>query len=244
MLRAKSLSLILIFFIFLIFPLFAAGTDQSQFSVPAYKSRKYETEGFVKIYVKEWLTNASDKNQNNGVWFDNKSFRIPERRIGDPNLDFFSVFIKSNLKNRITVTVTNTDFVNPRSDIKIKTGFKRWTQPFQNFKSGVVQEDLNYYIYEYKPTFQEINENTFIYYNSYRKVSCDSQGVIEGDFPEEYEVFGACSGLEVLPGIPSGYSQPKDSEVVFRCPISKEDYDRLPEGVEFVSTITISVGVE
>lgn len=242
--RAKSLSLILIFFLFLFFPLFAAGNDQSKFSVPAYKSRKYETEGFVKIYVKEWLTSNTDS--SNVVWFDNKSFRIPERKIGKPDLDFFSVFIKSNLKNRITVTVTNTDFVNPRSDIKIKTGFKRWTKNFNIIKSGVVQDDLNYYIYEYKPTYQEINENTFIYYNGYRKVSCDSQGKIEGDFPEEYEVFGACSGLEVLPGIPSGWydSKTTDPEVVFRCPISKEDYARLPEGVEFVSTITIYVGVE
>ncbi len=236
--KIKALILAMIF-ISLSSLLFAVGADQSSFEISAYKNRTYQTEGVLSVRVVEWVTKTNKTVSGIGT----ASYRIPENRIGDPELDFFSIYLKSNLKNRVTVTVTSTDFVNPGSDVKIKTGFTRWTRPEKVFNSGVVQEDYNYYIYEYTTTYQEINANTFTFYNRYRKVPCDSQGIIEGDFPDEYEVFGGYSGLEVVPGIATGYT-PGEFEVVYRCPISPEDYARLPEGVEFVSTVTISIGVE
>ena len=238
---SKKYILILLCIIFCL-PIYSSGTDQATVEVMAYKSREYDTDATLNVWVKNWV--------DNGIKIEGMGtvIPIPESKIGNMELDPFSVYIVSNLKNTVTITVTWSDFVNSRLETSFSPEFETWSKLAEIQYSSPYQESIKepYYKYEFTPTFECSTKDkvtTIKYYYKYRKAKCNQNGNLEEQFNGDYSTFSGYSGLEVLPGIEANKSMGQ-SEMVFRRPITKEQYESLPEGIEFVSTVTISIGVD
>ena len=238
---SKKYILILLCILFCL-PIYSSGTDQATVEVMAYKSREYDTDATLNVWVKNWV--------DNGIKIEGMGtvIPIPESKIGDTKLDPFSVYIVSNLKNTVTITVTWSDFVNSRLETSFSPQFWTWSKLAGVQYSSPYQESIKgpYYKYQFTPTFECSTKDkvtTIKYYYRYRKAECNPNGNVKGQFSGDYSTFSGYSGLEVLPGIEANKSMGQ-SEMVFRRPITKEQYESLPEGIEFVSTVTISIGVD
>lgn len=238
---SKKYILILLCILFCL-PIYSSGTDQATVEVMAYKSREYDTDATLNVWVKNWV--------DNGIKIEGMGtvIPIPESKIGNMELDPFSVYIVSNLKNTVTITVTWSDFVNSRLETSFSPEFRTWSKLARIQYSSPYQESIKepYYKYEFTPTFECSTQGevtTIRYYYKYRKAKCNQNGNLEEQFSGDYSTFSEYSGLEVLPGIEANKSMDQ-SEMVFRRPITKEQYESLPEGIEFVSTVTISIGVD
>ncbi len=238
---SKKYILILLCILFCL-PIYSSGTDQATAEVMAYKSREYDTDATLNVWVKNWV--------DNGIKIEGMGtvIPIPESKIGNMELDPFSVYIVSNLKNTVTITVTWSDFVNSRLETSFSPQFWTWSKLAGVQYSSPYQESIKgpYYKYEFTPTFECSTQGevtTIRYYYKYRKAECNQNGNLEEQFNGDYSTFSGYSGLEVLPGIEANKSMDQ-SEMVFRRPITKEQYESLPEGIEFVSTVTISIGVD
>lgn len=238
---SKKYILILLCIIFCL-PIYSSGTDQATVEVMAYKSREYDTDATLNVWVKNWV--------DNGIKIEGMGtvIPIPESKIGNMELDPFSVYIVSNLKNTVTITVTWSDFVNSRLETSFSPEFETWSKLAEIQYSSPYQESIDgpYYKYEFRPTFECSTQGevtTIKYYYKYRKAKCNQNGNLEEQFNGDYSIFSGYSGFEVLPGIEANKSMGQ-SEMVFRRPITKEQYESLPEGIEFVSTVTISIGVD
>ena len=238
---SKKYILILLCILFCL-PIYSSGTDQATVEVMAYKSREYDTDATLNVWVKNWV--------DNGIKIEGMGtvIPIPESKIGNMELDPFSVYIVSNLKNTVTITVTWSDFVNSRLETSFSPEFRTWSKLARIQYSSPYQESIKepYYKYEFTPTFECSTQGevtTIRYYYKYRKAECNQNGNLEEQFSGDYSTFSRYSGLEVLPGIEANKSMDQ-SEMVFRRPITKEQYESLPEGIEFVSTVTISIGVD
>ena len=113
---SKKYILILLCILFCL-PIYSSGTDQATVEVMAYKSREYDTDATLKVWVKNWV--------DNGIKIEGMGtvIPIPESKIGNMELDPFSVYIVSNLKNTVTITVTWSDFVNSRLETSFSPQF-------------------------------------------------------------------------------------------------------------------------
>lgn len=239
---SKKYILILLFILFCL-PVYSSGTDQATAEVLAYKSRVFDTDATLKVWVRNWVDSKGPEIQGLGT-----IIPIPESQIGNSYLDPFSVYIVSNLKNTVTITVSWSDFVNSRLETGFSPEYWTWSKLANIQYSSPYQESImgSYYKYEFTPTFECSTEDkvtTIKYYYRYRKAECNQNGNLKGKFSGDYSTFSGYSGLEVLPGIEANKSMGQ-SEMVFRRPISRELYESLPEGIEFVSTVTISIGVD
>ncbi|MGN0907195.1 MAG: hypothetical protein ACI4NM_08605, partial [Bullifex sp.] len=144
--------------IFIVIPLIFAGNDSSVFDVSAYKVKNYTTEGYIKVWVKEWVSKNTGTDVN-GIGL--TSIQITEDKVGKNNFDLFSVFVESNLQNTIRVTVDFGNFVNPRfGNVALKPDYFTWLKydgkeyakgtSLPTFDSGAVWETKNdYYKYRY-----------------------------------------------------------------------------------------------
>lgn len=229
--------------------MFSAGTDHATGEVFAYKNREYETDGLLKIIVKEWV----NKREVEGIG--NTNVEIPSSKVNKSDFDPFSVYVYTNLQNAVTVDVIFGDFISDDSDMKITPDYVRWfkysgngdkkifdlkKETLKSFDSGDVMEGNTYYRYRYYPTMEYVDNNKFKVYFKYSKVDA-SQGNV--DFSgQSIQTFDTQGNLLVLPGINPDTS--KCFEVVYRWKITSELYNSLPEGVKFVSTVTINIKVD
>lgn len=246
----------LIIFILIIYslaiPLFSAGTDHATGEVFAYKNREYETDGLLKIIVKEWVTAKGAEVEGIG----NTNVEIPSSKVNKSDFDPFSVYVYTNLQNAVTVDVIFGDFISDDSDMKITPDYVRWFKysgngdtkffdpkkaTLKSFDSGDVMEGNTYYRYRYYPTMEYVDNNKFKVYFKYSKVENASQGNVNFS-GKSIQTFDTQGNLLVLPGITPNTS--KCFEVVYRWIITPELYNSLPEGVKFVSTVTINVEVD
>ncbi|MGN0906197.1 MAG: hypothetical protein ACI4NM_03535, partial [Bullifex sp.] len=93
------------------------------------------------------------------------------------------------------------------------------------------------------PVVEYSGAGSFDFYYEYEKQPCNSNGKLDNNVSfTGYSTKFACSDLQVLPGIAPNTKH--KAEVVYRWIIDPEKYQSLPEGVEFVSTVTINIGVE
>lgn len=248
----------LIIFILIIYslaiPLFSAGTDHATGEVFAYKNREYETDGLLKIIVKEWVTAKGAEVEGIG----NTNVEIPSTKVNKSDFDPFSVYVYTNLQNAVTVDVIFGDFISDDSDMKITPDYVRWfkysgngvkqffdpkTAKLKSFDSGDVMEGNTYYRYRYYPTMEYVDNNKFKVYFMYDKVenaSLDKN--VEFPNSSQKQSFDTQGDLLVLPGIST--NREICFEVVYRWKITSKLYNSLPEGVKFVSTVTINIKVD
>lgn len=252
----RKMFILLLFSAVLSFTVFAEAEDYSKafFNVGAYKTNNYEKNPNLKVYVKQW----ADEGRNVGIQYNGvvtNPFNIPESKIVESNFDAFSVFIETNLKNPVTVSVSFSPFTNPRfSEYSFTLPVTRWykyddkgefgIEPnMKQFSSGVVLEGTKYYTYRYYPKLELMEGNSFSFYYAYERFECiDPDNPPTGFSSENSKPFSGLNGIEVLPGIEVNKHRHK-VEVVYRCPADKAKIDRLPEGVTFVSNVTITVEV-
>lgn len=254
----RKMFILLLFSAVLSFTVFAEAADYSKafFNVGAYKTINYEKNPHLKVYVKQWADEGRNTNKEYYGVVTNP-FNIPESRIVESDFDAFSVFIETNLKNPVTVSVSFSSFTNPRfSEYSFTLPVTRWykydndgkfgIEPNMNkkqFPSGVVLEGEKYYTYMYYPKLELKGGNSFSFYYAYERFECiDPNNPPTGFSSENSKPFSGLNGIEVLPGIEVNRHRHK-VEVVYRCPADKKIIDSLPEGVTFVSNVTITVEV-
>lgn len=246
----NKLFIIILILYTLAIPIFSAGADHASGEVYAYKNREYETDGLLKIIVKEWV----NKREVEGIG--NTNVEIPSSKVNKSDFDPFSVYVYTNLQNAVTVDVIFGDFISDDSDMKITPDYVRWFKysgngdtkffdpkkaTLKSFDSGDVMEGNTYYRYRYYPTMEYVDNNKFKVYFKYSKVENASQGNVNFS-GKSIQTFDTQGNLLVLPGITPNTS--KCFEVVYRWIITPELYNSLPEGVKFVSTVTINVEVD
>lgn len=210
-----------------------ADSNYSSFEVSAYKNQTFYTTGVLNIQVKDLLSN----NDITGIG----SSPVRVTKIGE-YFDAFSIQVKSNIKNPVTVNVSVGKFRNPKLELGLVPEVAVVSTLGSMLKSDSRIYNMDTVWFEYTPAVDLVPDSiSFRFYYSYKKYSkADNTQTIEaGNYLNKQ-----FSSIVILEQLKEDQLTFPVSTVTYKMKIREEDYSTLPEGIEFVSNVTISIGVD
>lgn len=232
----------IVLLLFLSLSLFASGVDSSTLEFSAYKNQKFATSG--KLYITVYDHLRSGESIVTGIDSQPTTLTINENNL-DSLFKAFTVRVQSNIGNKVNISVSVSDFLNPRfPDKKISmSGNVFLTTDENTFYSNEVtkgnKKDKYYVKNLYKLAIEKKGLDfsaNFLYKQATRKNNerYDFDSIDYTEYTEK----------GVLEYLPQDDTMSVASAAVYTMKINKTEYDSLPEGVEFTSTVVINIEVE
>lgn len=235
--------IVLLIFIFsLTFLGFA--NDSAVLDFTAYKNQEFETDGIINVTVNDFLRQKyanSTGSEVKGV--ETESVTIYPEEF-DKEITAFQVTVYSNIGNKVKVYVSISDFVNPKfpnNKLSVNASSPKGTRVTEPFKTGYIYDAENSISkYEYIIASNIINDLNFETYFIYRSASGSTKEEVDANLSSaEYKEYTEPDTLKYID---------KNHRFTYlykySISINKEEYDALPEGIEFTSNIVVNIEVE
>ena len=232
----------IVLLLFLSLSLFASGVDSSTLEFSAYKNQKFATSG--KLYITVYDHLRSGEEIVTGIDSIPNLITINEESFDTP-FNAFTIRVQSNISNRVNITVNMSDFINPRfPDKKItmsgNVSINKQENTFYSNEATLGKKNDKYYVKNlYKLAIKEDGLN-FTTYFLYKQAQSKNKGQYNFD-SIKYQEYTKNGILEYLP---QDDTMSVASAAVYTMKINKTEYDSLPEGVEFTSTVVINIEVD
>ena len=150
----------------------------------------------------------------------------------------------SNIGNKVKVYVSISDFINskfPNNKLSVNASSPKGTRVTKPFQTGYIYDAENSISkYEYIIASNIINDLNFETYFIYRSASGSTEEEVDANlYSAEYKEYTEPDTLKYI-----------DNNHLFTylykysISINKEEYDALPEGIEFTSNIVVNIEVE
>ena len=241
--------IVLLFFMFsLTFLGFA--NDSAVLDFTAYKNQEFVTDGNINIIVNDFLRQkyANMASEVKGV--ETESVTIYPEEF-DKDIRAFRISLYSNIGNKVKVYVSISDFVNskfPNNKLSVNASSPKGNRVTTPIKTGYIYDAENSISkYEYIIASNIINDLNFEVYFMYRTASGSTKEEVDANLSSaEYKVYTEPNVLKYLTTNDSFkyYYDSFNYYYDYYISINKDEYDALPEGIEFTSNIVVNIEVE
>ncbi len=229
--------LFLLILLSLAFSLFAS--DSSRLDFTAYNNQDFSTEGTLKISVKDKISSAEANSIDSFV-----------TQLKNPTLntefEAFYILVESNIGNKVYVSVSVSDFENPRfpnDKLSVKLNVTKREGEILSYVYTTQDWNKAYYArrrYTYRANIDGLNFSTYFTYvqgigdkvNGNGKI--DEKSIVYDDTVYTY------SGK----GIVYQISNTARLYMTYNMILDEDEYNNLPEGVEFTSNVVINIEVD
>lgn len=229
--------LILFLLFALSFSLFAI--DSSRLDFTAYNNQDFSTEGTLKISVKDLISNSYSNSISSFV-----------TQLKNPTLnsefDAFQILVKSNIGNKVSISVSVSDFENPRfpnDKLSVNLSVNKSECSVLSYIYTTYDWFSSYYarrIYTLRAILNGLNFSTYFTYVQ----GTGSKVNGNGKFDESSIVYDDTVYTYSDKGIVYQISNTAELYMTYNMTLDEDEYNNLPEGVEFTSNVVINIEVE
>lgn len=229
--------LILLLLFALSFSLFAI--DSSRLDFTAYNKQDFSTEGTLIISVKDLISNSYANSIDSFV-----------TQLKNPTLNSefgaFQILVKSNIGNKVSISVSVSDFENPRfpnDKLSVNLSVNKSECSVLSYIYTTYDWFKSYYArrrYTLRAIVNGLNFSTYFTY--VQGIGSKVNG--NGRFDENSIVYGETDYTYFGKGVVYQISNTAELYMTYNMTLDEEEYNNLPEGVEFTSNVVINIEVE
>ena len=229
--------LILFLLFALSFSLFAI--DSSRLDFTAYNNQDFSTEGTLKISVKDLISNSYANSISSFV-----------TQLKNPTLnsefDAFQILVESNIGDNVSVSVSVSDFENPRfpnDKLSVNLSVNKSECSVLSYIYTTYDWNKSYYArrrYTLRAIVNGLNFSTYFTYVQ----GTGSKVNGNGKFDESSIVYDDTVYTYSDKGIVYQISNTAELYMTYNMTLDEDEYNNLPEGVEFTSNVVINIEVE
>ena len=227
--------LILFLLFALSFSLFAI--DSSRLDFTAYNNQDFSTEGTLKISVKDLISNSYSNSISSFV-----------TQLKNPTLnsefEAFQILVKSNIGNKVSISVSVSDFENPRfpnDKLSVNLSVNKSECSILSYIYTTYDWFSSYYARRIYTLRAIVNGLNFSTYFTYVQGKSDK---VNGNVNNNSFVYGDTDYTYFGKGVVYQISNTARLYVTYKMILDEEEYNNLPEGVEFTSNVVINIEVE
>ena len=229
--------LILFLLFALSFSLFAI--DSSRLDFTAYNNQDFSTEGTLKISVKDLISNSYSNSISSFV-----------TQLKNPTLnsefEAFQILVKSNIGNKVSISVSVSDFENPRfpnDKLSVNLSVNKSECSVLSYIYTTYDWNKSYYArrrYTLRAILNGLNFSTYFTYVQ----GTGSKVNGNGKFDETSIVYDDTVYTYSDKGIVYQISNTAELYMTYNMILDEDEYNNLPEGVEFISNVVINIEVD
>ena len=229
--------LFLLILLSLAFSLFAS--DSSRLDFTAYNNQDFSTEGTLKISVKDKISSAEANSIDSFV-----------TQLKNPTLntefEAFYILVESNTGNKVYVSVSVSDFENPRfpnDKLSVNLSVNKSECSVLSYIYTTYDWNKSYYArrrYTLRAIVNGLNFSTYFTYVQ----GTGSKVNGNGKFDESSIVYDDTVYTYSDKGIVYQISNTAELYMTYNMTLDEDEYNNLPEGVEFTSNVVINIEVD